>query len=72
LDASHAHLKMNTLDVKRRKKLLNNVQSVKGWISKEVDYDETKRFEIVKELNKIARAFRQMAMDVNINHIKLK
>jgi hypothetical protein len=66
LNGSTGSLKMNVLDIKRRKKLLNNAESIKAWISQEIDFDESKRFQIVKELNKIARAFRQMAIDVNI------
>ena len=50
--------------MKRRKKLLHNIESIKSWISKDIDFDETKRYEIVKQLNKIARAFKQMAIDV--------
>jgi hypothetical protein len=65
LDASPSNIKMNHLDYKRRKKLLHNVEALKGWISKQMDFDETKRYQIVKELNKIARAFKQMAIDVN-------
>ena len=68
LNAPFGTLKMNDLDIKRRKKLLNNAESIKAWISQEVDFDESKRFEIVKELTKIARAFRQMAIDVNIKY----
>lgn len=64
LNTTQSNIKMNSLDYKRRKKLLHNIDSLKGWISKEVDFDETKRFEIVKQLTKIARAFRQMAIDV--------
>jgi hypothetical protein len=67
LDSGMGNFKMNVLDTKRRKKILHNIQSLKSWISKDIDYDEEKRFEIVKELNKIARALRQMATDVNIN-----
>ncbi|CAF4381885.1 unnamed protein product, partial [Adineta steineri] len=63
LNASTANYKMNTLDEKRRKKLLINLESVKAWVSKKMDFDESKRYDIVKELNKIARSFRQMAFD---------
>jgi len=66
------NIKMNQLDIKRRKKILHNLQSLKGWISKEIDYDETKRYEIVKELNKIADSIRKMAIDVNIIYQILK
>ncbi|UJR23948.1 hypothetical protein I4U23_026916 [Adineta vaga] len=55
--------KTNSLDEKRRKKLMFNLESVKAWISKKQDYDESKRYDIVKDLNQIARAFRQMAID---------
>jgi len=63
LNTSQPNIKMNSLDLKRRKKLLHNLDSLKGWISKEIDFDEAKRFEIVKQLTKIARSFRQMATD---------
>ncbi|CAF4316839.1 unnamed protein product, partial [Rotaria sordida] len=54
---------MNQLDIKRYKKVFNNLQSIKSWVSKEISFEESKRYEIVKELDKIARAFRQMATD---------
>ena len=57
--------KMNTLDEKRRTKLIFNLNSIKAWISKKRDYDESKRYDIVKDLNQIARAFRLMAIDVS-------
>ncbi|CAF4662959.1 unnamed protein product, partial [Rotaria sp. Silwood2] len=63
LNSSSPTIKMNQLDIKRHKKLLHNIQSIRTWISKEVDFDESKRYEIVKDLNKMARAFRQMATD---------
>ncbi|CAF3911139.1 unnamed protein product [Rotaria sordida] len=63
LNSSQPNIKMNQLDIKRYKKILHNIQSIKTWVSKEVNFDESKRYEIVKELNKIARAFRQMATD---------
>lgn len=65
LSFSKPNLRMNSLDEKRRKKVLHNLESLKSWISKDVDFDESKRYEIVKELNKIARALRQLAFDVN-------
>lgn len=65
LNANQGSLKMNPLDVKRRKKILHNVQALKSWVSRDIDFDETKRYEIVKDLNKLARSFRQMAIDVN-------
>ncbi|CAF1235979.1 unnamed protein product [Adineta ricciae] len=55
--------KTNTLDEKRRTKLIFNLNSIKAWISKKRDYDESKRYDIVKDLNQIARAFRLMAVD---------
>ncbi|CAF4767027.1 unnamed protein product [Rotaria sp. Silwood1] len=63
LNSTMPTIKMNQLDTKRHKKLLLNLESIKSWISKEVDFDESKRYEIVKELNKIAITFRQMATD---------
>jgi predicted DNA-binding antitoxin AbrB/MazE fold protein len=64
LNIPHINGRMNILDEKRRKKVLHNLESIKSWISKEVDFDEGKRYEIVKELNKISRALRQLAIDV--------
>lgn len=73
LSAPLANLKMNDLDFKRRKKLSHNIESLKTWIAKEDDYDEKKPNELVTKLNKIARAFQQMASDVIlIFGIKLK
>ncbi len=71
LDSNPGSLKMNTLDIKRRQKILHNIESLKGWLSKDFDFEESKRYEIVKGLHKIARSFRQMAVDVNIKLIKL-
>jgi hypothetical protein len=65
LNSDPPNTKMNKLDEKRRKKLLHNIESIKVWISKTTDFDESKRYEIVKELNKIARSFKKMAIDVN-------
>ncbi|CAF4563953.1 unnamed protein product [Rotaria sp. Silwood2] len=64
LNFSMPSLRMNSLDEKRRKKIFHNLESLKGWITKDIDFDETKRFEIVKVLYKIARALRQLAFDV--------
>ena len=66
LENTQANYKLNQLDFKRRKKILNNLESLKGLISKEIDFDQTEQYEIVKELNKIARSFRQMAIDVRM------
>ncbi|CAF0964525.1 unnamed protein product, partial [Rotaria sordida] len=63
LNSSQSTLKMNQLDIKRFKKILNNIQSIKTWISKEINFDVSQRYKIIKELNKIARAFQQMATD---------
>ncbi|CAF4888115.1 unnamed protein product, partial [Rotaria sp. Silwood1] len=63
LNSTSPTIKMNQLDIKRYKKILHNIESIKTWISKEVDFDESKRYEIVKDLNNIARAFQQMATD---------
>ena len=65
LDSTSPTSKMNLLDTKRQKKIRHNLESIKGWISRGIDLDETKQIEIIKELNKIARAFRQMAIDVS-------
>ncbi|CAF3351971.1 unnamed protein product [Rotaria sp. Silwood1] len=64
LNFSLPNLRMNSLDEKRRKKILHNLELLKSWITKDVDFDETKRFEIIKKLYKIARALRRMAFDV--------
>jgi len=56
--------RMNTLDEKRQKKVAHNLESLKAWISKDIEFDEEKKFETVKQLNKIARAFKQLAFDV--------
>ena len=66
LHLPRAHLRMNTLDEKRRKKILLNLESLQSWISKDLDFDENKRFETIKELNKMARVLQQMALDVSI------
>ncbi|CAF1244784.1 unnamed protein product [Rotaria sordida] len=63
LNFPKTNLRMNILDEKRRKKILHNLESLKIWISKEVDFDESKLYETVKELYKIARALRQLAID---------
>ncbi|CAF1400273.1 unnamed protein product [Rotaria magnacalcarata] len=55
--------KLNNLDIKRRKKLLHYLESIKSWISKGADFDESKRYETIKELNKIARVFERMAVE---------
>ncbi|CAF1410887.1 unnamed protein product, partial [Rotaria sordida] len=63
LNSSQSTLKMNQLDIKRFKKILNNIQSIKTWISKEINFDVSQRYKIIEELHKIARAFQQMATD---------
>ncbi|CAF3109617.1 unnamed protein product [Rotaria sp. Silwood2] len=63
LNSSQPTLKMNQLDSKRCKQILNNIQSIKTWISKEIVFDVSKQYKIIQELNKIAHAFRQMATD---------
>ena len=64
LNSTLPGVKLNHLDIKRRKKLLHNIEALKSWISKEIDFDPAKQYEIIKELQKIARALRQMAIDV--------
>ena len=64
LNVPQHNLRMNHLDEKRRKKILVHLESLKDWISKEIDFDESKCYETIKELNKIARALHQMAFDV--------
>jgi len=56
--------RMNTLDEKRQKKIAHNLESLKAWISKDIEFDEEKKFETVKQLTKIARALKQLAFDV--------
>lgn len=56
---------MNTLDIKRRKKLAHYLESIKSWISKTAEFDESKRSDAVKELKKIANVFQRMAIDVS-------
>jgi hypothetical protein len=65
LSSPKLNTRMNALDEKRRKKILYYLEALKNWISTEVDFDEAKRYEIVKELHKIARALKQLAIDVN-------
>jgi hypothetical protein len=67
LDLIKPNTRMNVLDQKRRKKISHNLESLKGWISTNIEFDENKRFEIVKELYKISRALKQLAVDVNIS-----
>jgi len=64
LNAPRFTARMNKLDEKRQKKILHNLESLKGWISKDIDFDEEKQFETVKQLHKIARALKQLAIDV--------
>ncbi|CAF2056570.1 unnamed protein product [Rotaria magnacalcarata] len=64
LTFSKSNNRMNTLDEKRRTRILHNLESLKIWISKACDFDEVKRYEIVKELYKIARTLRQLSIDV--------
>lgn len=65
LALSKPNNRMNTLDEKRRKRVLHNLELLKSWISMICNFNETKRYEIVKELYKIARALRQLSIDVN-------
>ncbi|CAF1117580.1 unnamed protein product [Adineta ricciae] len=58
------NLRMNNLDEKRRKKILHGLESLKTWITKEVDFKEQKIYETIKQLRKISRALRQLAIDV--------
>ncbi|CAF1186321.1 unnamed protein product [Rotaria sordida] len=63
LNSFQPTVKMNPLDLKRYKKILHNIQAIKTLVSKSVNFDELKPYEIVKDLNKVARAFQQMATD---------
>ncbi|CAF1359491.1 unnamed protein product [Rotaria magnacalcarata] len=58
-----ANTKMNNMDQKRRKKILYYLDVMKGWISRAADFDDSKRYETIKELYKIADVFRKMAID---------
>jgi len=60
-------VRMNTLDEKRQKKILHNLETLKGWITTDIQFDETNQSEIVKQLHKIPRALKQLANDVNIS-----
>ena len=64
LSLSPVNLRLNPLDEKRRKKVLLHLESLQNWISKEIEFDETRTFQTIKELNKIARVLQQMAFDV--------
>lgn len=66
LNTSSPSMKMNNLDIKRRKKILHYLETIKAWVSKAANFEESKRYETIKELNNIARAFQKMALDVNI------
>jgi hypothetical protein len=61
----------NTLDEKRHKKILHNLETLKGWITSEIELDGTKQSEIVKQLYKIPRSLKRLAMDVNNFLIKI-
>lgn len=65
--SSSKYFQMNTLDEKRHKKIIHNLETLKGWITSEIDFDETKQSEIVKQLHKIPRALKRLANDVNIS-----
>jgi hypothetical protein len=65
LSAPPINLRMNTLDEKRRKKVLLHLESLQNWIATDIDFDESKCYETIKELTKIARVLQQMAVDVS-------
>lgn len=67
LSVPQTNLRLNELDVKRRKKVLLHLESLRNWISKEIDFDQNKAYETVKQLNKIGRALQQMANDVRFS-----
>jgi hypothetical protein len=64
LRSNPGNIKLNTLDEKRRKKILVNIESLNSWISNNTEFNESKQHDIVKELQKISRSLRQMATDV--------
>ena len=66
LGSAMASFKLNELDRNRRKKILHNIESLKNWISKDVDFDHTKSYETIKDLKKAARALELLAGDVYI------
>ena len=59
------NLRMNPLDEKRRKKILIHLDLIQNWISNDIEFDQTKPFETIKELQKIVRVIQQMSFDVN-------
>lgn len=65
LKASKLTLRTNSLDEKRQKKILHNLESLKGWITSDIQFDEINRLELIQQLMKIPRALQQLAVDVN-------
>ena len=64
LKAPKLTLRMNALDEKRQKKIAHNLESLKGWITSEIQFDQIDRVELIKQLMKIPRALQQLAVDV--------
>ncbi|UJR24822.1 hypothetical protein I4U23_006197 [Adineta vaga] len=64
LSSPKLNSRMNSLDEKRRMKILHSLESLKTWISKEIDFQETKFYEALKQLRKISRTLRQLANDI--------
>ena len=56
-------IRMNSLDEKRHKKIVHNLETIKGWITSDIQSD---RVELLKQLNKIPRTLQQLAQDVRI------
>jgi hypothetical protein len=69
--SSGSNYQMNTLDEKRNKKIIHNLETLKGWVTSEIDFDETKRADVIKQLHKIPQALKRLAMNVNNSSIYL-
>ena len=64
LKAPKLTLHMNPLDEKRQKKIVHNLESLKGWIPTNIQFDEINRSELIEQSNKIPRTLQQLAIDV--------
>ena len=54
-------IRMNSLDEKRQKKIVHHLETLKGWITSDVQLNRT---EVLQQLNQIARTLQQLAVDV--------
>ena len=57
-------IRTNPLDEKRHKKIVHNLETIKGWITSEIQFDQIDQVELIKQLNKIPRTLQQLALDV--------